>query len=171
FRQLIAEKRTSASSDAPNTARPPKSRGTPGGGLEVHAPGRGTPARAQHPGFRTKNRRWPRRSCWQAIPTAPLRSSTTPCRLATAPGIARSKQSSNRARGEMLLKCEAANLDSADGELHSAVAIASEQGARSFGLRAALLGRKRPRHLHRRIKRSVDSPGGCGFSIMARTPA
>ena len=38
----------------------------------------------------------------------------------------------------MLLKCEAASPNSAKGELHSAVAIAREQGARSFGLRAAL---------------------------------
>ena len=61
----------------------------------------------------------------------------------------------HRARGEMLLKCEAANPDSAEAELHSAVAIASEQGARGFGLRAALSLAK----LYQSTCRPVDANG------------
>jgi predicted ATPase len=44
----------------------------------------------------------------------------------------------HRVRGEILLKRDGANPGAAEGEFHSAFAIAKQQGARSFGLRAAL---------------------------------
>jgi predicted ATPase len=44
----------------------------------------------------------------------------------------------HRVRGEMLLKRDPADALPAEGALQSAIAVAKRQGARSFGLRAAL---------------------------------
>ena len=44
----------------------------------------------------------------------------------------------HRARGEMLLERDAANPAPAEGALLTAIAVATQQGTRSFGLRAAL---------------------------------
>jgi predicted ATPase len=44
----------------------------------------------------------------------------------------------NRTRGEILLECDPAKPAPAEEAFHTAIAVAQQQGARSFGLRAAL---------------------------------
>ena len=44
----------------------------------------------------------------------------------------------HRIRGELLLKCDPANVGSAEEAFLAAIAVAQKQGARSFELRAAL---------------------------------
>jgi predicted ATPase len=77
----------------------------------------------------------------------------------------------HRSRGEMLLKRDRANTASAEQALLRAVAVAHEQGARSFGLRAALALAK----LYQSTGRLVDahailSPALEGFTPTAEMP-
>jgi predicted ATPase len=58
-----------------------------------------------------------------------------------------------RARGEMLLRPDAADCDAAEGEFRSAIDAARRQRARSFVLRAALALAK----LHESLNRPADA--------------
>ena len=77
----------------------------------------------------------------------------------------------HRVRGEMLLKRDRANLPPAEEALHSAIAIAKQQAARSFSLRAALSLAKlyqstgRPADAH-----AVLAPALKGFSAKPEMP-
>jgi len=77
----------------------------------------------------------------------------------------------HRSRGEMLLKRDRANTASAEQALRRAIAVAHEQGTRSFGLRAALALAK----LYQSTGRLVDahavlSPALEGFTPTAGMP-
>ena len=82
--------------------------------------------------------RWPRPKPGRAIPTAPSRSSTKRWRRPTALAIARSKRNCIGSRGEILLKRDPANPAPAEEAFLTAIAVAKQQGTRSFELRAAL---------------------------------
>ena len=77
----------------------------------------------------------------------------------------------HRVSGEMLLNRDPANPDSAEREFRSAIDIAKQQHARSFGLRAALSLAK----LYRSLKRPADAhavlaPALEGFSPTPAMP-
>ena len=69
---------------------------------------------------------------------APSRSSTKRWRRATATGFRAFEAELHRARGEILLKRDPANPAPAEEAFLTAIAVAKQQGARSFELRAAL---------------------------------
>ena len=71
-------------------------------------------------------------------PAAPSRSSTKRWRRPTALAIARSKRNCIGSRGEILLKRDPANPAPAEEAFQTAIAVAKQQGTRSFELRAAL---------------------------------
>ena len=115
--------------------------------------------------------RWPKPKPGPATPTAPSRSSTKRWRRATAPAIAHSKRNCIAARGEILLKRDPANPAPAEEAFLTAIAVAKQQGARSFGLRAALSLAKlyqstaRPADAH-----AVLAPALEGFSPTPEMP-
>ena len=76
-----------------------------------------------------------------------------------------------RARGEILLRRDAADRDAAEGEFRSAIDVARQQRARSFVLRAALSLAK----LHQSVNRPADAravlaPALKGFSPTDEMP-
>ena len=80
---------------------------------------------------------WPKRKPGRAIPTAPSRSSTKRWRRPTA-GHRAFEAELHRARGEILLKRDPTNSAPAEEAFLTALAVAKQQGTRSFELRAAL---------------------------------
>ncbi|HZZ62057.1 MAG TPA: AAA family ATPase [Roseiarcus sp.] len=77
----------------------------------------------------------------------------------------------HRVRGEMLLRRDAADSDTAEGEFHSAINVAREQRARSFGLRAALSLAKLDQSLNRPANaHAVLAPALEGFSPTPQMP-
>ena len=82
--------------------------------------------------------RWPRPRPGRAIPTAPLRSSTKRWRHRERTGYRAFEAELHRARGEILLKRDPANPAPAEEAFLTAIAVAKQQGTRSFELRAAL---------------------------------
>jgi predicted ATPase len=74
-------------------------------------------------------------------------------------------------RGEFLLKCDPPNPAVAEEAFQSAIAISREQGARSWGLRAALALAKLYRSTGRRIEaHAVLAPAVEGFSPTPEMP-
>ena len=104
-------------------------------------------------------------------PTAPSRSSTKRWRRATALGYRAFEAELHRARGEILLKRDPANPAPAEEAFLTAIAVAKQQGTRSFGLRAALSLAKlyqstgRPAEAH-----AVLAPALEGFSPTPEMP-
>ena len=82
--------------------------------------------------------RWPRPKLGRAMPTAPSRSSTKRWRLPNGLAHRAFEAELHRARGEILLKRDPANSAPAEEAFLTAIAVAKQQGARSFELRAAL---------------------------------
>jgi predicted ATPase len=72
----------------------------------------------------------------------------------------------HRLRGEILLKCDPANTAPAEDAWLTAIAIAQQQGARSFELRAALdLAR-----LYNSISRSADAHALLAYALKGFSP-
>jgi len=77
----------------------------------------------------------------------------------------------HRSRGEMLLKRDRANTESAEPALRRAIAVAREQGTRSFGLRAALALAKVYQSADRLVDaRAILSAALEGFSPPSEMP-
>ena len=86
-----------------------------------------------------------------AIAIAPLRPSTKLWRRPIASATARSKR--NRTRGEILLECDPASPAPPQEAFQTAIAVAKQQGTRSFELRAALALAK----LYQSTRRPADA--------------
>jgi adenylate cyclase len=77
----------------------------------------------------------------------------------------------HRVRGEIFLKRDSGNYNAAEGEFRSAIAIAKQQRARSFGLRAALSLAKLYQSTGRPLEaRAVLAPALEGFSPTPEMP-
>ena len=115
--------------------------------------------------------RWPRPRRGRAISTAPSPSSTKRWRRAIALGYRAFEAELHRARGEILLKRDPANPAPAEEAFLTAIAVAKQQGTRSFELRAALSLAKlyqstgRPADAH-----AVLAPALEGFSPTPEMP-
>ena len=97
-------------------------------------------ARAQCPALRRtrKDRACRSRSPRRARSIARLRSSTRRWRRASGPAIAHSRLNCIAFAAKLLLKRDPANPAPAEEAFQTAIAVAKQQGARSFELRAAL---------------------------------
>ena len=115
--------------------------------------------------------RWLRPRHARAIPTAPSPSSTKRWRPRTAPAIARSKQNCIGRGAKFCSSAIPRTLRSREGALLTAVAVAKQQGTRSFELRAALAlaelyqSTGRPDEAH-----AVLAPAFEGFSPTSEMP-
>ena len=151
----------------------PLRRGALGDGLERHAPRRRAAARTERSVVRRaiEDRAGRGRSRGRAIPTAPSRSSTKRWRRADRTGYRAFEAELHRARGEILLKRDPANPAPAEEAFLTAIAVAKQQGTRSFELRAALSLAKlyqstgRPAEAH-----AVLAPALEGFSPTPEMP-